>query len=392
MSDSPRAMNYSERARQIEPSATVAVGNLAAELREDGVDVADLSVGEPDMGTPDHIVEAGQSALAEGHTGYTPSSGIPALREAIAGTLHERGLSYSADDVIVTPGAKQAIFEAVQALVDPGDRVVLLDPAWVSYDPIVRLAGGVVDRVDTVPHGFQLEPAMDDLTAAVDDDTELVVVNSPSNPTGAVFSEAALEGLRDLAVDHDVTVISDEIYGELTYDGGYTSCGALQGMAERTVTIDGFSKAYAMTGWRLGYLAAPPGLVSQAGKIHSHSVTCAANFTQHAGVEALENGERAVERMVDTFRERRDYLVESLGKYGVDVASPDGAFYLMVPVDEDDQQWCEDALAEAHVATVPGSAFGAPGYARFAYTCDTDRLGEAVDRLSEGGFLSPDRA
>ncbi len=380
-------MNYAQRARQIEPSATVAVGNLAAELREEGVDIADLSVGEPDMGTPDHIVEAGRQALADGHTGYTASSGLPALRDAIAETLGERGLSHSGDDIIVTPGAKQAIFEAVQALVDPGDEVVIIDPAWVSYEPIVTLAGGSVTRIDTTPHEFRLEPALDDLTEAIGDSTELVIVNSPSNPTGAVYSEAALLGVRDLSVEHDVTVLSDEIYGQITYDGGYTRPGALEGMADRTVTIDGFSKAYAMTGWRLGYMAAPSGLISQAGKIHSHSVTCASNFAQRAAVEALENGDETVAEMVETFHERRDFLVEKLASEGVSVRPPAGAFYLMVPVDEDDQQWCEDALSEAHVATVPGSAFGAPGYARFAYTRDTERLSEAIDRLADGGFL-----
>jgi aspartate aminotransferase len=380
-------MNYSQRARDIEPSATVAVGNLAAELRADGADIADLSVGEPDMGTPDHIVEAGRKALADGHTSYTASNGISALREAIAETLRDRQISHEADDIIVTPGAKQSIFEAVQALVDPGDEVILIDPAWVSYEHIVSLAGGSVSRVTTEPHDFQLEPALDELGEAIDDSTELVIVNSPSNPTGAVYSDSALRGLRDLAVDHDVTVISDEIYGEITYDGDYTSCGALDGMTERTVTINGFSKAYAMTGWRLGYMAAPSGLVDQAGKIHTHSVTCASNFAQHAAVEALENGDAAVEEMVDTFHERRDFLIERLAGEGVSVSPPDGSFYLMVPVDEDDQQWCEDALSEAHVATVPGSAFGTPGYARFAYTCDTERLDEAVSRLSEGGFL-----
>ncbi|UTF55711.1 pyridoxal phosphate-dependent aminotransferase [Natronosalvus rutilus] len=380
-------MNYSQRALQIEPSATVAVGNLAAELQSQGVDIVDLSVGEPDMGTPKHIVDVAQQALADGHTGYTASNGIPALREAIADSLRERGVPNNAEDIIVTPGAKQAIFEAVQALVDAGDEVVLIDPAWVSYEPIVRLAGGSVTRVDTTPHGFQLESALENLAGAIDNNTELVVVNSPSNPTGAVYSETALKGLRDLAVDHDVTVISDEIYGELTYDGNYTSCGAIDGMAERTVTINGFSKAYAMTGWRLGYMAAPSGLVEQAGKIHTHSVTCASNFAQHAAIEALENGDAAVGEMVDTFHKRRDFLVERLTDEDVAVSLPDGAFYLMVPVDENDQQWCERALSEAHVATVPGSAFGAPGYARFAYTCSRDRLAEAVDRLADSGFI-----
>ncbi len=380
-------MKYSKRARQIEPSETVAVGNLATKLKNEGVDIVDLSVGEPDMGTPNHIVEAGRQALTDGHTGYTASNGLPVLRQKIADVLGERGLPHRADEIIVTPGAKQAIFEAVQALIDPGDEVVLIDPAWVSYEPIVSLADGSVTRVDTTPHEFQLEPVLGDLANTMSDSTELIIINSPSNPTGAVYSQPALEGLRDLAIKHDVTVISDEIYGELTYDRGYPCPGAMEGMAERTVTIDGFSKAYAMTGWRLGYMAAPSGLISQAGKIHTHSVTCASNFAQHAAVEALKHGDDAVAEIVEKFHERRDFLVERLVSEGVSVSPPEGAFYLMVPVDEDDQRWCEDALSEAHVATVPGSAFGASGYARFAYTREIDRLAEAVDRLTEAGFL-----
>ncbi len=380
-------MNYSQRVQRIEPSATVAVGNLAAELNAEGVDIVDLSVGEPDMGTPDYIVEAGREALADGHTRYTDSNGILKLRKAIIRTLNKRGLSHDAEDIIITPGAKHAIFETVQAIVDPGDEVVLIDPAWVSYEPIVSLAGGSVTRINTSPHDFQLEPALDELSEVFTDSTQLVIVNSPSNPTGAVYSNTALKGVRDLAVDYGVTVISDEIYGKITYNEGYTSPGSLDGMDERTVTINGFSKAYAMTGWRLGYLAAPSNLVDQAGKIQTHSVTCASNFAQHAALEALKKGDHIVDEMVDTFHERRDFLIEKLSEKGVSVNPPDGAFYLMVPVGDEDQQWCEDALETAHVATVPGSAFGAPGYARFAYTCSPERLEEAVDRLSEHGFL-----
>jgi len=380
-------MNYAKRVQRIEPSATVAVGNLAAELNAEGVDIVDLSVGEPDMGTPDYIVEAGREALADGHTRYTDSNGILKLRKAIIKTLDNRGLSHDAEDIIVTPGAKHAIFETVQALVDPGDEVVLIDPAWVSYEPIVSLAGGTITRINTTPHDFQLEPALDELLEVFTDSTELIIVNSPSNPTGAVYSDTALKGLRDLAVDYGVTVVSDEIYGKFTFNNGYTSPGSLDGLDERTVTIDGFSKAYAMTGWRLGYLAAPSNLVDQVGKIQTHSVTCASNFAQHAAVEALKSGDHIVNEMIDTFQKRRDFLVEKLSKEGVSINPPDGAFYLMVPVDDDDQQWCEDALETAHVATVPGSAFGAPGYARFAYTCEPKRLEEAVDRLSTHGLL-----
>ncbi|WP_458185465.1 pyridoxal phosphate-dependent aminotransferase [Haladaptatus sp. NG-WS-4] len=396
-------MNFADRIQRVEPSATLAISSLASQLEADGVDVVDLSVGEPDFATPENVVEACEQAMEDGHTGYPPSKGVPELREAIATKLRADGLEYRADNVIVTPGAKQALYETVQTVVDDGDEVVLLDPAWVSYEAMVKLAGGDLTRVDLAPHDFQLEPALSDLGDAISDETELLVVNSPSNPTGAVYSDAALEGVRDLAVDHDVTVISDEIYEQITYGVETTSLATLDGMFERTVTINGFSKAYSMTGWRLGYLAAPEDLVSEAAKLHSHSVSSATNFVQRAGVEALQNTEREVSEMVEAFHERRDRLVALLNQHDVDIRTPDGAFYLMLPVTDgetqsaskasgdeprtDDQQWCEDALEEAHVATVPGSAFGAPGYARISYATDIDRIKEAIERLVDAGFL-----
>ncbi|CCQ36136.1 pyridoxal phosphate-dependent aminotransferase [Natronomonas moolapensis 8.8.11] len=380
-------MQFTERVGRVEPSATLAISNLASELEADGVDVVDLSVGEPDFPTPENVVEAGKDALDAGHTGYTPSNGIPGLKEAIAEKLDSDGLAYTTDEIIVTPGGKQALYETFQTLVDDGDEVVLLDPAWVSYEAMAKLAGGELSRIDLSGSGFQLEPVLDDLAATVSDDTEVLVINSPSNPSGAVFTDAALEGVRDLAVEHDVTVISDEIYDAVTYGVEQTSLGSLEGMGDRTVTINGFSKAYSMTGWRLGYLAAPEALVEQAAKLHSHSVSCAANFVQHAGIEALESTDEAVAEMRDAFEDRRDMLVELFGEHGIDVPVPDGAFYMMLPVDDDDQAWCEGAIEEAHVATVPGSAFGTPGYARLSYAASEDRLREAVDRLADAGYL-----
>ena len=380
-------MQFTERVGRVEPSATLAISNLASELEADGVDVVDLSVGEPDFPTPENVVEAGKDALDAGHTGYTPSNGIPELKEAIVEKLDSDGLAYTTDEIIVTPGGKQALYETFQTLVDDGDEVVLLDPAWVSYEAMAKLAGGELSRIDLSESGFQLEPALDDLAATVSDDTELLVINSPSNPSGAVFTDAALEAVRDLAVEHDVTVISDEIYDAVTYGVEQTSLGSLEGMGDRTVTINGFSKAYSMTGWRLGYLAAPEALVEQAGKLHSHSVSCAANFVQHAGIEALEHTDEAVAEMRDAFEDRRDMLVELFGEHGIDVPVPDGAFYMMLPVDDDDQAWCEGAIEEAHVATVPGSAFGTPGYARLSYAASEERLREAVDRLADAGYI-----
>ena len=380
-------MQFADRLERVEPSATLAISNLAAELEADGVDVVDLSVGEPDFPTPENVVAAGKQAIDDGHTGYAPSNGIPQLKEAIAEKLDGDGLDYSTDGIIVTPGGKQALYETFQALVDDGDEVVLLDPAWVSYEAMAKMAGGELSRVDLSGHDFQLAPAIDELAATVTDDTELLVVNSPSNPSGAVFGDEALEAVRDLAVDHDVTVVSDEIYDAITYGVEQTSLGSLAGMGDRTVTVNGFSKAYSMTGWRLGYLAAPAPLVEQAAKLQSHSVSCATHFVQYAGVEALENTDDAVAEMREAFRERRDMLVDLFADHGKEVPFPDGAFYMMLSVDADDQAWCEGAIEEAHVATVPGSAFGTPGYARLSYAAGEERLKEGVERLASAGYL-----
>jgi len=381
-------MEFADRVGRVEPSATLAISNLSSELEADGIDVVDLSVGAPDFPTPENIVTAAKDALDAGHTSYTPSNGIPELREAIATKLQGQGIDAVADEIIVTPGGKQGLYETFTTLIDDGDEVVLLDPAWVSYEAMVKLAGGSLNRVDLAPYEFQLEPALDDLAEAVSDETKLLVVNSPSNPTGAVYSDAALEGVRDLAVEHDFAVISDEIYERITYGVEQTSLGSLDGMEDRTITLDGFSKAFSMTGWRLGYIHAPQDLIDEAGKLHSHSVSCAVNFVQHAGVEALsERTDESVAEMREAFRERRDMLAELFAEHGVDVPIGDGAFYMMIPVDDDDQAWCEGAIQEAHVATVPGSAFGAPGYARISYAASEERLREAVDRLVEHDYL-----
>jgi len=381
--------DFADRVQRVEPSATIAISNLAAELEAEGKDVVDLSVGEPDFDTPEPIKGAAKNAMDAGHVGYTSSNGIPALKEAIVEKLHEDGLSqYGTENIIVTPGGKQALYEVFQTVIDDGDEVCLLDPAWVSYEAMAKLAGGSLARVDTAAHDFDLEPALDELAATVSDDTELLVVNSPGNPHGSVYSREALEGVRDLAVEHDFAVISDEIYKEITYDDAEPiSLGTLEGMEDRTITLNGFSKAYAMTGWRLGYFAAPESIVEQAGKLHSHSVTCAVNFVQHAGVTALEDVDEQIEEMRDAFEERRDMLVDLFAEHGKDVPVPEGAFYLMLPVREDDQAWAEDAVEQAQVATVPGSPFGTPGYVRLSYAASKERLREGVERLAEADLL-----
>ena len=380
-------MNYADRVTRVEPSATLAVSSLAADLEAEGVDVVDLSVGEPDFETPEHVKRAGQDAIARGETHYAPSPGIPELRAAIADQYQARGLPYQAENVMVTPGAKHALFEVVHTLVQSGDEVALLDPSWVSYAAMAEIAGAKLNRIQLPAPSFRLEPALDDLKTQLTAETDLLIVNSPNNPSGAVYSRAAMEGVRDLAVEYDITVVADEIYRDVRYDGEHVSLAGLDGMADRTITVDGFSKAYAMTGWRLGYFAAPSGVVEQAGKIQSHSVSSAATFVQHAGLAALQGPSEPTEEMVAAFESRRDLVLETAAEYGVDLPRPKGAFYLMLPVDEDDENWSTSALEDAHVATVPGSAFGMPGYARLSYAADKDRLEAGIRRLGEAGFL-----
>jgi aspartate aminotransferase len=393
-------MDFAARVERIEPSATVAISNKASDLEAEGVDVVDLSVGDiVDFDTPENVKDAAKDALDAGHTGYTPSSGIPELKAAIVDKLHDDGLDYyDTENVIVTPGGKQGIYEVFQTVAEEGTEVVLLDPAWVSYEAMAKIVGADITRVDTAQYDFELEPALADLEAAVSADTDFLVLNSPGNPHGTVYSDEALEGVRDIAVENDITVLADEIYKEITYDGvEATSIGALEGMEGRTITFNGFSKAYAMTGWRLGYYAAPEDVIDQAGKVHGHSVTCATNFVQHAGVEALENTDEAVEEMRAAFEDRRDMLVDLFAEHGKDVPVPEGAFYLMLPVadtrveangdEAQDVAWAEEAIEEAHVATVPGSAFGTPGWVRLAYANSEDRLREGVERLADHDLL-----
>lgn len=384
-------MEFSSRVTGVDPAAPIAISNLVSDRVEDDEDIVDLSMGQPDVETPDHIIEATKDALDAGYTTYTPSDGIVELRRAIAGYLQDRfDLEYEAEHVIATPSGKLALFETIQAIVDPGDEVVLFDPAWSSYDPMVRMAGGTPVHVDLSPYNFALEPAMDDLDDALSEQTTLVVLNTPSNPSGMVFSDDALAGLRDLVVDYDVPVISDEIYAELIYEGEQRSLATFDGMLERTITINGFSKTFSMTGFRLGFMAAPKEHVEQAGKVHTHSVSCASNFVQRAGIAALENTDidAFTADMLETFQSRRDLLVDLFADRGVEVPVPQGSFYAMIPIEaEDDMQWCRNAVVEAGVGLVPGDAFGTPGYVRASLIEPEDRIREGVERLADAGFI-----
>ena len=373
----------SERLASIPESTTMKISAMAKKLNAAGLDVIDLGVGEPDFDTPKNICDAAIRSLARGDTHYLPTSGIPELRAAIAEKLsQENGIEVSPDLVSVVPGAKMAIFAAMQALLDEGDEGVLIGPSWVSYEPCINFAGGRV-RWAEVDDRFEPVSLADSITPK----TKMILVNSPSNPTGAVFGRRILEEIRDLAVDHDLMVLSDEIYEKIIYGQDHLSIGSFSGMEERTVTVNGFSKCYAMTGWRLGYLAGTQEVMKWVNRILSHSVSHATTFVQWAGVEALKGPQESINGMVAEFRARRDLLVAGLAEIGIRCPLPGGAFYVFPDVSEfgGGDAFTERILSEAMVAATPGSAFGpgGAGHVRISYAASRERLTEALARIGK---------
>jgi aspartate aminotransferase len=371
----------SARMASIHESTTMKISAMAKKLAASGQDIIDMGVGEPDFDTPKNIVEAGCNSIRMGETRYAPTAGIPELRRAIADKLAmENDLHVTADDVIVTPGAKMAVFAAIQALLQEGDECVFIGPSWVSYEPCVAFAGGKVSW-GQVDENFQ--PG--DLKENINSRTRLIIVNSPSNPTGSVFDSAVLKEIRDLAVDHNLFVISDEIYEKIIYDHQHISIGSLEGMAERTVTINGFSKSYAMTGWRLGYLAGPKETMKWVSRLLSHSVSQATTFVQRAGVAALQGPQDEVIAMVAEFRARRDMLVSGLRELGIPCSLPGGAFYVFPDVSHlgGGDAFTDRLLKEALIAATPGSAFGPDGkdYVRLSYATSQRRIAQALERI-----------
>lgn len=367
---------------RVEESATLRMSELADRLAADGADVINLGSGAPDFDTPEHVVEEAKRALDAGHHQSVSTAGIPELRQAIADKLAiANGIDTDPEAISVTPGSKFALFAAVSALVREGDEVVLLDPSWVSYEAMVNFIGGRVNRVRLDPDaGF----ALGDVSLAdhVSDDTQVLVLNNPSNPAGAVFSESELQAIRDLAVDHDFWVVTDEIYEKLTYGVEHTSIASLDGMADRTVTTNGFSKGYAMSGWRLGYVTGPRSVIEEIQSIQSQTVSGATSFAQYGAVAALEGPQDAVEEMRQTYDARIQAAMEVVRDAGVDVPRPRGGLHMFVPVETDDADLAERLLEEHHVATTPGSAFGVPGYLRVSCSVPEKRLVEGIRRLA----------
>ncbi|MHC1570845.1 MAG: pyridoxal phosphate-dependent aminotransferase [Methermicoccaceae archaeon] len=369
----------------IEESATIRVANLARSLRAEGKDVISLSLGEPDFDTPEHIKRAAWEAMQQGHTHYTQSAGIPELREEIARKLREEnGLDVSSSQVMLTPGAKYAIFEVACALLEGGDEAVLVGPAWVSYEACVRFAHARTTWVNTtIEDGFQPDP--DEVAEHVSTSTRLLILNSPCNPTGAVYPKETLKAIAELACDYDFFVLADEIYEKIIYEGEHTSIGSFEGMQERTITVNGFSKAYAMTGWRLGYVAAPEWIIKGMLKLQSHSVSHPTSFVQWAGLAALKGKQDEVERMRAQFEQRRDVLLDGLLDLGIECPKPEGAFYVFANVGKwgtgDDV--AERLLKKAYVGITPGGAFGSAyqNYVRISYAASIEKLKEALKRM-----------
>jgi aspartate aminotransferase len=394
------SIRISSRLQQIKPSITMAVSAKAAELQARGVDIISFGAGEPDFDTPAHIKEAARRALDQGNVGkYTHVSGMPLLREAVASTLgRAHGLSLSADQVLVSCGAKHSLYNVFMAMLDPGDEVIIPAPYWVSYPDMVMLAGGTPVIVQSSPaEGFCPEPEA--IRAALSERTRAIVLNSPSNPTGALYDRARLEAIAAIALEHDLFLISDDIYRALVYgDAYYTSIASLSPeVAARTILIDGVSKTYAMTGWRIGFAAAPEPLIKAMATLQGQSTSNPTRISQVAALAALTGPQDCVAEMREAFDERRKEMMVLLGQIpGIRCVEPTGAFYTFPDVSAylgkktpegkeiaSDVALCEHLVMAGRIALVPGSGFGAPGFARLSYACSMDSIRAGLHRLSE---------
>ncbi len=395
-------LELAERSRLIAPSATMAMAAEARRLKSEGREIFDFSLGEPDFGTPLNIQDAAIRAMREGKTHYTPAAGIPELRKAIADHYTSRhALPTEASQVIVSNGAKQSIHNALMAVCGPGDEVLIPAPYWVSYADLVRLAGAEpVILQTTEAEGFKLPPER--LRAAIAPRSKLLMINSPSNPTGVVYTRQELEKLAEVVLDSHIGVLSDEIYEQLTYNEVRPTCFASlrPGLAERTITVSGVSKTYAMTGWRIGWAVGPKAVSAFMGDVQSQETSNPCSVSQYAALEAVGGPQDSVAAMKEQFAQRRSFVVDRIRSLpGVACVPPDGAFYAFMNVSShfgrklggrevnDSTAFCQAALSSAGVALVMGSAFGAEGYARLSFATSMSVLEngfDALERFLEG--------
>ena len=385
----------SERLNRLAPSATLAMSQKSSEMKAQGIDVINLSVGEPNFNTPDHIKTAAKEAIDENYSKYSPVPGYPDLRKAIVDKLHrENQLDYEVAEILVSNGAKQSVCNTLMALVDEGDEVIIPAPYWVSYPQMVKLAGGNPTIVKTgFAQEFKISP--EQLEAAITPKTKVIILCSPSNPTGSVYSQSELEGLAHVILKHeDLYVIADEIYEHINYVGKHESIAQFPGMKERTIIVNGISKAYAMTGWRIGYIAAPEWIVKGCNKLQGQYTSGPCSISQRAAIAAYTQSQACVEEMRQAFQRRRDLIVK-LAKdiHGLEVIEPKGAFYLFPKCNyffdkSTDGYYIKNStdlsmylLEKAHVATVGGDAFGEPNCLRMSYATSDENIQEAFRRI-----------
>lgn len=370
----------SKKVQELKPSGIRRFFDLAVTMEG----VISLGVGEPDFVTPWSIREASIQSIEAGITSYTGNAGLPELRQEISAYLHKSfDVEYSPEnEIIVTVGGSQAIDLAIRALVDPGDEVIIVEPTFVAYSPIVSLAGGIPVPVHTkAENEFKLQP--EEIEKVVTDRTKAIIICSPNNPTGTMLRKEELEAIAKIVEKHNLIVISDEIYAELSYEGKYTSFSSIPGMFERTILVSGFSKGFAMTGWRLGYSAAPREISEAMLKIHQYTMMCASTMAQYGAIEALRNGLSDVEYMRKNYRQRRNYFVSSLQEIGLSCHLPGGAFYAFPSIKGtglSSEEFAHRLLLEERVAVVPGNVFGesGEGYIRCSYASSLEQLQEAV--------------
>lgn len=367
----------------IKPSGIRKFFDIASEMQ----DVISLGVGEPDFDTPWHIRDEGIYSLEKGRTFYTSNSGLMPLREEISRYLKRRcDLNYDPRrEILVTVGGSEGIDLALRAMLDPGDEVLIPEPCYVSYLPCVQLAGGIPVTIELKEEN-QFRLTREELLEKITDRTKILVLPFPNNPTGAIMRREDLEAIKDVIIEHDLYVLSDEIYSELTYQEDHVSMASLPGMWERTLTINGFSKAYAMTGWRLGYICGPEAIVKQMTKIHQFAIMCAPTTSQYAAVEALKNGDNDVAQMREAYNQRRRFLMHAFEKMGLPCFEPFGAFYVFPSIRKfgmTSEEFAMKFLEEEHVAVVPGTAFGdcGEGFLRISYAYSIEELKVALARL-----------
>ncbi len=388
----------SNRLQRLAPSATLAMSQKSAEMKAQGIDVINMSVGEPDFNTPDHIKEAAKQAIDQNYSRYSPVPGYPELRKAIVDKLKgENGLDYSVNEILVSNGAKQSVCNTVMALVNPGEEVIIPAPYWVSYPQMVLLAGGTPVIVNaTFEQNFKMTP--EQLEAAITPKTRMIILCSPSNPTGSVYNKDELRALANIILKHnDLYVLADEIYEHINYVGHHESIAQFPGMKERTIIVNGVSKAYAMTGWRIGYIAAPEWIVKGCNKLQGQYTSGPCSVSQKAAEAAYVESQQCVEQMRQAFERRRDLIV-SLARQikGLEVNVPEGAFYLFPKCSAFYGTTAPDGsaignstdlamylLKEAHVATVGGDAFGDPDCFRMSYATSDENIREAIRRIAE---------